>query len=49
MRAAASSIASGIPWSLALIAATAGAFSLVTAKPGRTATARSMKRRTAAY
>ena len=31
------------------MAATAGAFSLVTAKPGRTATARSMNSRTAAY
>ena len=48
-RAAASSIASGIPWSRALIAATAGAFSLVTVNPGRTATARSMNSRTAAY
>ena len=38
-----------MPWSRALIAATAGAFSFVTAKPGRTATARSMNRRTAAY
>ena len=37
-RAAASSIASGIPWSRAQIAATAGAFSFVTSKSGRTAT-----------
>ena len=36
MRAAASSIASGIPWSRAEIPATAGALALVTAKPGRT-------------
>ena len=38
IRAAASSIASGIPWSRAQIAATAGAFSFVTSKSGRTAT-----------
>ena len=49
IRAAASSMARGIPWRRALIAATAGAFSLVTAKPGRTATARSMNSRTAPY
>ena len=30
-------MASGMPWSRALMAATAGAFSFVTAKPGRTA------------
>ena len=34
IRAAASSIASGMPWSRALIAATAGAFSLVTVNAG---------------
>ena len=49
IRAAASSMASGMPWSRAQMAATAGAFSLVTVKPGLTATARSMNRRTAAY
>ena len=48
-RAAASSIASGMPCSRAAIAATAGAFSLVTANVGRTAFARSMNSRTAAY
>ena len=37
-RAAASSIASGMPWSRAQIPATAGAFSFVTRKSGRTAT-----------
>ena len=48
-RAAASSIASGRPSSRARSPATAGAFSLVSAKSGRTATARSMNSRTASY
>ena len=48
-RAAASSMASGMPWSRAQMPATAGAFSLVTWKSGRTATARAMKSRTASY
>ena len=48
-RAAASSIASGSPSRRAQISATAGAFSLVTANPGLTATARSMNSRTASY
>ena len=47
MRAAASSIASGMPWSVAQIAATAGAFALLTVNPGFTAVARLMNRRTA--
>ena len=48
IRAAASSMASGNPSSRAQISATAGAFSLVTQKPGLIAAARSMKRATAA-
>ena len=49
IRAAASSMASGSPSSLAHISATAGAFLLVTLKPALAACARSMKRRTASY
>ena len=49
MRAAASSIARGNPSSLTHISATAGALSLVTAKSGFAACARSMNSRTASY
>ena len=49
IRAAASSIARGMPCSRAAIAATAGAFSFVTRKSGRTAVARAMNSRTASY
>ena len=49
MRAAASSIASGSPSRRTQISATAGAFSLVTSKPGFTARARSMNSATASY
>ena len=49
IRAAASSIASGRPSRRTQISATAGAFSFVTSKPGRTARARSMNSATASY
>ena len=48
-RAAASSMARGKPSSRAQISATAGAFSFVTSKSGRTACARWMNRATASY
>ena len=46
VRAAASSIANGSPSRREQISATAGAFWLVTANPGRTAAARSMNKAT---
>ena len=49
VRAAASSMARGSPSSREQISATAGAFSFVTWKSGRAATARWMKSATASY